>query len=52
MAGYVGGRTDALLMRIVDILYALPFLIIIILLGKILEPLTGAPTETQIKEVA
>lgn len=45
VAGYVGGRTDALLMRIVDILYALPFLIIIILLSKILEPLTEDLTE-------
>ncbi len=32
LAGYVGGRTDALLMRIVDTLYALPFLLFVILL--------------------
>ena len=32
IAGYVGGRTDALLMRIVDILYSLPFVIFVILL--------------------
>lgn len=31
-AGYIGGRIDALMMRIVDILYALPFTIFIILL--------------------
>jgi len=31
-AGYVGGRVDAVMMRIVDILYALPFTIFIILL--------------------
>jgi oligopeptide transport system permease protein len=31
-AGYLGGRTDMLLMRIVDILYALPFTIFVILL--------------------
>ncbi|MBR66896.1 MAG: peptide ABC transporter permease [Verrucomicrobiales bacterium] len=31
-AGYVGGRTDAFLMRIVDILYSLPFTIFVILL--------------------
>lgn len=31
-AGYVGGRTDAVMMRIVDILYALPFTIFVILL--------------------
>ena len=31
-AGYTGGRVDAVMMRIVDILYALPFMIFIILL--------------------
>ena len=32
IAGYVGGRTDAIMMRIVDAMYALPFIIFIILL--------------------
>src|SRR5690606_39145741 len=32
VAGYVGGRADAIMMRLVDILYALPFMIFIILL--------------------
>lgn len=32
IAGYAGGRLDAVMMRIVDILYALPFMIFIILL--------------------
>jgi oligopeptide transport system permease protein len=40
LSGYAGGKTDAVMMRIVDILYALPFLIVVILLGKTLEPLT------------
>lgn len=40
LAGYTGGRTDDALMRVVDILYALPFLIIVILLGKAIEPWT------------
>jgi oligopeptide transport system permease protein len=31
-AGYVGGRADAVMMRFVDILYALPFTIFVILL--------------------
>ncbi len=31
-AGYLGGRVDAVMMRIVDILYALPFTIFVILL--------------------
>lgn len=34
-AGYLGGRTDALMMRTVDVLYALPFTIFIILLTVI-----------------
>lgn len=34
LSGYAGGKTDALMMRIVDILYALPFLIVVILLEK------------------
>lgn len=32
VAGYLGGRADQLMMRIVDTLYALPFILIVILL--------------------
>ncbi len=32
IAGYVGGRVDAIMMRLVDIIYALPFMIFIVLL--------------------
>ena len=32
IAGFAGGRIDALMMRIVDILYALPFLFLVILI--------------------
>ena len=32
VAGYIGGRLDAVMMRLVDILYALPFMIFIVLL--------------------
>lgn len=35
IAGFVGGRVDAVLMRIVDVIYALPFTIFIILLTVI-----------------
>jgi len=52
VAGYVGGRTDAFLMRVVDILYAMPFLVIIILLSKILEPLTDELTEWAVNLIA
>lgn len=31
VAGYLGGRTDSLMMRFVDVMYALPFLIFVIL---------------------
>ena len=34
-AGYIGGRTEAFMMRTVDVLYALPFTIFIILLTVI-----------------
>lgn len=32
-AGYVGGRTDAFLMRIVDVLYGLPYILLVVLLA-------------------
>ncbi|MFL2530254.1 MAG: ABC transporter permease [Porticoccaceae bacterium] len=32
IAGFIGGRVDAVMMRIVDIMYALPFMIFIVLL--------------------
>ena len=32
IAGFVGGRTDAIMMRIVDILYSMPFMFFVILL--------------------
>ena len=32
IAGFVGGKTDAIMMRIVDVLYGIPFIILIILL--------------------
>ncbi len=32
IAGYVGGRTDAFMMRIVDVLYSLPYILLVVLL--------------------
>ncbi len=32
IAGYLGGRTDAMMMRFVDIMYALPYILFVILL--------------------
>ncbi|MEM7146557.1 MAG: ABC transporter permease [Verrucomicrobiota bacterium] len=37
VAGFAGGRTDAIMMRFVDILYALPFMIIVIVLTAVLS---------------
>jgi oligopeptide transport system permease protein len=34
-AGYLGGRTDSLMMRFVDIVYALPYVFIVIILSSI-----------------
>ena len=46
IAGYMGGRIDSVMMRIVDVLYGLPFIIFIILLmvifGRNLWLLFGA----------
>ena len=37
VAGYSGSRTDAFMMRIVDVLYAIPFLVLVILLQQLLS---------------
>lgn len=41
IAGYVGGRVDALMMRIVDVLYSLPFIIIVIILATLFGSLVA-----------
>jgi oligopeptide transport system permease protein len=38
ISGYFGGKVDNIMMRIVDILYAIPYMIIVILLMIVLEP--------------
>jgi oligopeptide transport system permease protein len=37
VAGYVGGRTDAILMRIVDIIYSLPYVLLVIIFMALSE---------------
>jgi oligopeptide transport system permease protein len=37
IAGYIGGRTDTLMMRFVDILYGLPFLVLVILFSLLIS---------------
>jgi oligopeptide transport system permease protein len=37
IAGFCGGRTDALMMRFVDVLYSLPYLFVVIILTMLFE---------------
>ena len=39
LAGYLGGRTDAVMMRLVDILYGLPYVLLVVLLAVAAEGL-------------
>jgi len=41
-AAFAGGRTDSFMMRTADVLYSLPYLIIVILLLVVLEPGLGS----------
>ncbi|KGP74614.1 ABC transporter permease [Pontibacillus yanchengensis] len=38
IAGYKGGRTDSVMMRIIEILYGLPYLLVVILLLVVMGP--------------
>lgn len=38
VSGYAGGRVDALMMRIVDVLYGLPYILLVVLLDVALQP--------------
>lgn len=37
ISGYIGGRTDAAMMRFVDILYSMPYIFIVIILSTLVE---------------
>ncbi len=37
-SGYLGGRTDAFMMRIVDVLYGLPYILLVVLISIALKP--------------
>lgn len=37
VSGYVGGRTDAVMMRIVDVLFALPFIVVVVVFSLSIE---------------
>lgn len=49
IAGYAGGKMDDLMMRFVDILFSLPFLVLVILFSLIVEEPTNALTEWVIR---
>jgi oligopeptide transport system permease protein len=38
MAGYLGGRVDSTMMRIVDVLYGLPYILLVVLVDLALQP--------------
>ena len=38
LAGYLGGRVDSTMMRIVDVLYGLPYILLVVLLDLALQP--------------
>jgi oligopeptide transport system permease protein len=38
IAGYAGGRVDALMMRVVDVLFGLPYILLVVLLDLALSP--------------
>jgi oligopeptide transport system permease protein len=41
-AGYLGGRVDAAMMRLVDVLYGLPYILLVVLLSVAFAPLLAA----------
>ncbi|MFA9479608.1 ABC transporter permease [Phycisphaerales bacterium AB-hyl4] len=38
VAGYVGGRVDSAMMRLVDVLYGLPYILLVVLVDMALQP--------------
>jgi oligopeptide transport system permease protein len=44
VSGYVGGRTDSIMMRAVDVLYSLPFLFLVILIMTLFVGPRASPT--------
>jgi oligopeptide transport system permease protein len=40
-AGYVGGRVDSAMMRVVDVLYGLPYILLVVLMNLALRPIVN-----------
>ena len=45
IAGYCGGKVDIIIMRIVDVIYSLPDMLMVILLSSVMKPLLGPVIE-------
>lgn len=43
VAGYIGGRTDAVMMRIVDVLFGLPYVLLVVLLAVAADGIMDRP---------
>ncbi|HEX7009403.1 MAG TPA: ABC transporter permease, partial [Phycisphaeraceae bacterium] len=52
LAGYVGGRIDALMMRTVDVLYGLPSILLVVLVDLALRPTVRAAAGAVLSERA
>lgn len=48
VAGYAGGQIDAVLMRIVDVLYGLPYILLVVMLDLALQPAISAAAATML----
>ncbi|MBR6781477.1 MAG: ABC transporter permease, partial [Clostridia bacterium] len=51
ISGYLGGKVDLIMMRIVDIIYSLPYMLIIILLSVVLNEILVFPSGTLLAEL-
>lgn len=40
LAGYIGGKVDSVMMRVVDVLYGLPYVLLVVLINLALQPFT------------
>ncbi len=50
IAGYIGGKVDLIIMRIVDIIYSLPDMLMVILLASVLKVTLGPAIEGTVLE--
>ena len=50
IAGYIGGKVDIIIMRIVDIIYSLPDTLMVILLASVMKVTLGAAIEGTVLE--